>query len=79
MQADFMRSVHQTEDPHLMITSEIDLPTPRTILHMTLLLTHPTLRREGIQVRHHEWRKSQKLFLWRVFWTLQDVILDLIG
>lgn len=62
-----------------MITSGIDLPTLRTILHVTLLLTLPTLKREDIQVRHHEWRKSQRLFLLKVFWTLQDGILDLIG
>lgn len=46
--ADFMKNVHQTEDLHLMITSEIDLLTPRTILHMTLLLTLPTPKREDI-------------------------------
>lgn len=79
MQADFLRSDLQTEDPHLMITLEIDLPTLRNILHMTLLLTHPTPKREGIQVRHHEWRKSQRLFLLKVYLTLQDGILDLIG
>ena len=67
IQADFMKNVHQTEDPHLMITSEIDLLTLRTILHMTLLLTLPTPKREGIQVRHHEWRKNQRLFLLKVF------------
>lgn len=45
---DFMKNVHQTEDLHLMITSEIDLLTRRTILHMTLLLTLPTPKREDI-------------------------------
>ena len=67
MRADFARSFHQTEDPHSMITSEIDLPTLRNILHVALLLTHPTLKRESIQVKPHEWRKSQRLFLLTVY------------
>lgn len=64
---DFTRSFHQTEDPHSMTTSEIDLRTLTNILHMTLLLTHPTLKREGIQVKPHKWRKSQRLFLLTVY------------
>lgn len=68
MQSDFMMSDFlQTEGLRLMNTIEIDLHTLRNILHMTLLLTHPTLMRECIQMRHQEWRKSQRLFLLRVF------------
>jgi len=74
-----MSEVLQIEDPHMMITTETNLPTPRTLLYMALLVTHPTLKRLVSLVSHQELRKSQRLFLLRVFWTLQDVNLGLTG
>lgn len=62
-----MSDLLQTEDLHLMITTETDPPTLRITLHMTLLLTLPSLKREDIQTKHQEWRKSQRLFLLRLF------------
>lgn len=68
MQTDSMSSdLHQKEDLHLMITTETVHHTLRIIHCMTLLLTHPTLMRAGIQVRSLEWIRSQRLFLLRVF------------
>ena len=74
-----MSKLLQIEDHPMMTTIETDLRTLKIALCMTLLTTHPTLKKLDTRVNRPGLRRGLRLSLLRVFLILQEENPDLIG
>ena len=74
-----MSKLLQIEDHPMMTTIGTDPRILKIALYMTLLTTHPTLKKLDTRVNLPGLRRRPRLFLLRVFLILQEENPDLIG